>query len=102
MQLRGSRKVISKVDILDLGDVALLVDFRDYPNPLSKIHQLSDILFSLSPVWLLDLILGIDSLMVALKFSDFYYQNVRIAAKAEIETLLSQLLSKKNERSRVR
>jgi len=101
MQLKRSRKAASKVDILDLGDAALLVDFRSYPEPLSKIHQLTDLLFSLSPVWLLDLIPGIDSLLVALKFSDSHYRDTRITAKAEIEVLLKKLLSEKKREAKL-
>ena len=95
MQLKRSRKVAGKVDILDLGDAALFVDFRSYPEPLSKIHELSDLIFSFSPEWLLDLIPGIDSLLVALKFSGPSYQDTRLTAKAEIESLIKKLLSEK-------
>jgi KipI family sensor histidine kinase inhibitor len=93
MQLKRSRKVPVKIDILDSGDTALLVDFRAYPEPLSQIHQLSELLSSLSPAWLLDLIPGIDSLLIVLKFSSYNYQDTRSVAKIEIEALLKQLLS---------
>ena len=93
MQLKRSRKVPGKIDILDSGDAALLVDFRAYPEPLSQIHQLSELLSSLSPAWLLDLIPGIDSLLVALKFSNYNYRDTRSVAKIEIEALLKKLLS---------
>ncbi|WP_114637181.1 hypothetical protein [Polynucleobacter necessarius] len=102
MQLKRSRKAASKADILDLGDSAVLLDFRGYPEPLSKIHQLADLLFSLSPAWLLDLIPGIDSLLVALKFLDSNYRDTRLTAKAEIEVLLKKLLSEKSEKLRMR
>ena len=100
MQLKRSRKVPGKIDILDSGDVALLVDFRSYPEPLSKIHQLSELLSSLSPVWLLDLIPGIDSLLVVLKFSDYHYRDTRAIAKVEIEALLKKLLSEKKQETK--
>jgi len=93
MQLKRSRKVPVKIDILDSGDTALLVDFRAYPEPLSQIHQLSELLSSLSPAWLLDLIPGIDSLLIVLKFSSYNYRDTRSLAKIEIEALLKQLLS---------
>ena len=93
MQLEKSRTVSDKIDILDLGDAALLVDFQGYPEPLSQIHQLAKLLSSRSPHWLLDLIPGIDSLFLALKFSDYSYQDTRAAAKAEIEAMLSNLFS---------
>lgn len=97
MQLKRSRKVPGKIDILDSGDAALLVDFRSYPEPLSKIHQLSELLSSLSPVWLLDLIPGIDSLLVALKFSSYDYRDIRSVAKVDIEALLKKLLIEKKQ-----
>ena len=100
MQLKRSRKAASKVDILDLGDSAVLLDFRGYPESLSKIHQLANHLFLLSPAWLLDLIPGIDSLLVALKFSDFNYRDTRLTAKAEIEVLLKKLLSEKKRETK--
>ena len=100
MQLNRSRKVPSKIDILDSGDAALLVDFRSYPEPLSKIHQLSELLSSLSPAWLLDLIPGIDSLLVVLKFSSYDYRDIRAVAKVEIEALLKKLLSEKKQETK--
>ena len=100
MQLKRSRKVPTKINVLDLGDAALLVDFRNYPEALSKIHQLSELLFSRSPPWLLDLIPGIDSLLVALKFSDYNYRDTRAAAKAEIEALLNKLLSERKREAK--
>ncbi len=97
MQLKRSEKVPGKIDILDSGDAAVLVDFRNYLEPLSKIHQLSELLSSLSPVWLLDLIPGIDTLLVVLKFSDYHYRDTRAVAKVEIEALLKKLLSEKKQ-----
>jgi len=100
MQLKRSRKGVIKIGIQDLGDAALLVDFQNYPEPLSKIHQLSELLFSSSPAWLLDLIPGIDSLLVALKFSDYHYRDTRALAKAEVEVLLNKLLGERQRETK--
>lgn len=91
MALRKSRKV----EILNLGDAALLVDFAGYADALNKIHQLCELLFSRSPSWLLDAIPGIDSLLVSLNFHDFEYSLIRSKARAEIHELLSNILSNK-------
>ena len=95
MALPRSRKVVSKVDVLDLGDAALLVDFRGSSNALIKIHQLCELLFSRSPSWLLDAIPGIDTLLVSLKFEDDKYGAVRLTARTELEALLTTILSDK-------
>lgn len=97
MRLKRTRKVASKVDILDLGDAAILVDFRGFPDPLSKIHQLSELLLSSSPTWFLDLIPGIDTLLVALRFANNNYRDTRANAKLEIEGLLKKLLGEKKQ-----
>ena len=49
MQLKRSRKVVEEIRILDLGDAALMVDFRGQIDPLSRIHQLCALLFSEAP-----------------------------------------------------
>jgi len=100
MQLKRSRKGFSKIGIQDLGDAALLVDFQNYLEPLSKIHQLSELLFSSSPAWLLDLIPGIDTLLVALQFSDYNYRDTRAVAKAEVEVLLNKLLGERQQEAK--
>ena len=97
MRLKRTKKVTNKIDILDLGDAALLVDFRGHTEPLNQIHQLSHLLASQGPTWLLDLIPGIDTLLVALQFRDSHYQEIRAAAKLEIETLVKKLMSEKKQ-----
>ena len=95
MVLKQSRKPVSKVDILNLGDAALLVDFREAADALIKIHSLCELLLSRSPSWLLDVIPGIDTLLVSLRFVDFEYASIRATARAEIEELLAKILSDK-------
>lgn len=68
MQLKGSRKVTETIRILDLGDAALMVDFRGQVDPLTRIHQLCALLYSDPPVWLRDAIPGIDTLLISLNF----------------------------------
>ena len=70
MQLKRSRKVAGEIDILNLGDAALLLDFRESVDPLSRIHQLCTLLFSAAPEWLEDVIPGIDSLFISLHFEN--------------------------------
>lgn len=93
MALRQSRKLVSKVDILNLGDAALLVDFRESADALTKIHHLSELLLSRSPSWLLDVIPGIDTLLVGLKYGGINYEKIRTNARTEIEELLANILS---------
>jgi len=95
MVLKKSRKVVSKVEILDLGDTALLINFQGHAEALNKIHRLCEVLFSKSPSWLLDAVPGIDSLLVVLRFQDFKYALNRAVARAEINDLLANILSNK-------
>jgi KipI family sensor histidine kinase inhibitor len=89
MQLKRSRKVLGEIRILDLGDAALMVDFRGQIDPLSRIHQLCALLFSEAPEWLMDLIPGIDTLLISLYFKDTQYARTR----AEVRALLGDFLS---------
>lgn len=91
MQLKRLKKVAGKIDILNLGDAALLLDFRESVDPLSGIHQLCALLFSASPRWLKDTIPGMDSLLISLHFENTDYQATRAAARAQIEVLLESL-----------
>jgi KipI family sensor histidine kinase inhibitor len=95
MALKQSKKAVSKVDILDLGDAALLVDFRGSSDALIKVHKLCELLFSRSPAWLLDAIPGIDTLLVSLQFQDLDHGVIRLAARTEVEELLASILSDK-------
>lgn len=95
MVLKKTKKVASKLEILDLGDTALLVNFQDQTQALHQIHQLCDALFARSPSWLLDAIPGIDTLLVSLRFQDFQYASIRSTARAEINELLTNMLSDK-------
>lgn len=95
MVLKKTKKVASKVEILDLGDTALLVNFQDQTQALHHIHQLCEALFARSPSWLLDAIPGIDTLLVALRSQDFEYAFNRSIARAEINELLANILSDK-------
>ena len=89
MQLKRSRKVVEEIRILDLGDAALMVDFRGQIDPLSRIHQLCTLLFSEAPEWLKDLIPGIDTLLISLHFKDTQYAQIRAEARTRLEDLLS-------------
>jgi KipI family sensor histidine kinase inhibitor len=91
MQLKGSRKVLEKIRILDLGDAALMVDFRGQIDPLSHIHQLCALLFSETPEWLRDVIPGIDTLLISLHFKDTEYAQTRAEARALLDHLLSSI-----------
>ena len=91
MQLKRSRKVAGKIVILNLGDAALLLDFRESVDPISHIHQLCALLFSVSPDWLKDTIPGIDSLLISLHFENTEYQATRARARAQIEILIESL-----------
>jgi KipI family sensor histidine kinase inhibitor len=95
MALKQSKKAVSKVDILDLGDAALLVDFRGSSDALIKVHKLCERLFSRSPSWLLDAIPGIDTLLISLQFQDLDHGVIRLAARTEVEELLESILSEK-------
>ena len=89
MQLKRSRKVVEETRILDLGDAALMVDFRGQIDPLSRIHQLCALLFSETPEWLKDLIPGIDTLLISLHFKDNQYAQTRAEARTRLEDFLS-------------
>lgn len=93
MVLKKSSRAVPKVEILDLGDAALLIDFQDQAQALHQIHQLCEILFAQSPPWLLDAIPGIDTLLVVLRFQDFEYELNRSVARAAINALLKNILS---------
>ncbi|QWE24132.1 5-oxoprolinase/urea amidolyase family protein [Polynucleobacter sp. AP-Elch-400A-B2] len=95
MALKKTKKVISKVEILDLGDTALLINFQEHTQALHQIHQLCEALFTRSPPWLLDAIPGIDTLLVSLRFQDFQYALIRSTARAEINELLANILGDK-------
>ena len=95
MVLKKTKKVVSKVEILDLGDTALLVNFQDQAQALHQIHQLCEALFTRSPSWLLDAIPGIDTLLVVLQLQDFEYALNRSIARAEINELLANILGDK-------
>lgn len=91
MQLKRLSKTAGKIEILDLGDTAFLIDFRGYPDPLSQIHQLCSRLFSASPSWLKDALPGIDSLLISLNFESTNYQETRAAARLQVEGLIEEL-----------
>jgi len=88
MQLKGSRKVAETIRILDLGDAALMVDFRGQADPLTRIHQLCALLYSDPPVWLRDAIPGIDTLLISLNFEATQYAQTRATARTLLEDLL--------------
>ena len=91
MQLKRSRKVAEKIRILDLGDAALMIDFRGQADPLSFIHQLCALLFSKAPEWLMDAIPGIDTLLISLHFKDTQYAQTRTEARILLEDYLSTI-----------
>jgi len=95
MALQRLKKATPKLDILDLGDTAILVDFRGDADALLKIHSLCELLLSCSPSWLLDAIPGIDTLLVSLRFDDFEYEVIRATARTEIKELLVKILGDK-------
>lgn len=95
MQLKRSRKVAEKIGILDLGDAALMVDFRGQIEPLSHIHQLCAMLFSEVPEWLMDVIPGVDTLLICLKFKDTRYSQTRAAARSLLEDYLVSIQKNK-------
>ena len=95
MVLKKSSRAVPKVEIHDLGDAALLIDFQGHVDALVKIHQLCEALFSRSPAWLLDAVPGIDTLLVVFRFQDFEYALNRAIVRTEINDLLANILSNK-------
>ena len=95
MALSRSTKSSSQMNILEVGDAALLVDFRGQNNALDQVHQLCDLLLSNSPSWLLDAIPGIDSLLVCLKLPDLEYAKIRSSARIDLEGALKAISGSK-------
>ena len=93
MALKSSQKSSGEINILDVGDAALLVDFRGQSNALTKVHQLCELLLSNSPPWLLDVIPGIDSLLVCLNFESLEFAQTRSSARIALQAALKDISS---------
>jgi KipI family sensor histidine kinase inhibitor len=51
-----------------IGDHSVLIDFSESLKPLEEIHQLSKYLHANRPIWALDIIPGLDSLVIRLNY----------------------------------
>ena len=80
-----------------LGDRSLLLDFSDSAKPLQEIHGLSSELFLLKPQWAMEIIPGLDSLIIELNFSNAQPAQVRHTAQVELEKIHSALIKRKNK-----
>ena len=99
MALKIAKQSSAKTHILDVGDVALLVDFRGQANALNFVHQLSEYLLANRPAWLLDVIPGIDTLLICLDFPSLEYAQVRSAARSDLQLAIKKILGSKNPQS---
>ena len=75
-----------------IGDHSVLADFSKSPNPLSEIHGISKLLFANKPEWAAEIIPGLDSLIVQLKYCSDSPNAVRKRAIEELEKLEKQFL----------
>lgn len=82
-----------------IGDHSVLADFSKSPNPLSEIHGISKLLFANKPEWAGEIIPGLDSLIVQLKYSSEFPSVVRKRAIEELENLEKQFLKQKKLKS---
>jgi len=95
MALKRSKQPSGAINILDVGDAALMVDFRGRDNALSTVHRLCERLLTNRPPWLLDVIPGIDTLLVCLSFQSLEYQQIRSSARAYLQSALQEISSSK-------
>jgi len=100
MTLNTVEQRSNRTDILEVGDAALLVDFRGQGNALNSVHQLCEYLLANRPMWLLDVTPGIDSLLVCLDFQSLEYERVRLAARADLQFAIKKILSSKKSQSK--
>jgi KipI family sensor histidine kinase inhibitor len=103
MALSRAKQSSSQIKILDVGDTSLLVDFQGQGSALNSVHRLCEFLLANHPSWLLDVSPGIDSLLVCLDFPSLDYEEVRQAARADLQIAMRKILSapklqNKNER----
>jgi KipI family sensor histidine kinase inhibitor len=82
-----------------IGDHSVLADFSKSPDPLREIHGISKLLFANKPAWAGEIIPGLDSLIVQLKFSSENPKLVRKRAIEELEKLEQQFLKQRNRKS---
>ena len=82
-----------------LGDHSLLMDFSSSPSPLREVHGISQILFANKPSWASEVIPGLDSLVIQLRYT---YQDPKITretAQNELHQIAVQFQQKKNSGS---
>lgn len=84
-----------------IGDHSVLADFSKSPNPLREIHGISKLLFANKPDWAGEIIPGLDSLIVQLKFSSENPSLVRKQAIEELEKLEREFSKQRNRKSQV-
>lgn len=100
MALNTAKQSSNQINVLEVGDTALLVDFRAKDNALNSVHQLCDYLLANRPSWLLDVIPGIDSLLVCLDLSTLEYGQLRLAAKTDLQLAMKKILNSKQSQSK--
>ncbi len=83
-----------------LGDHSVLIDFSKSSSPLKDIHGISMMLFENKPPWASEIVPGLDSLVIQLKYSGGNPELTRSLAISELtkltEKFQKQTVSKKS------
>jgi len=86
------KHVAATIRYFDVGDSCLLLDCSQTSAPIKTVHALTQLLFENYPEWALDIIPGIETLLIRYHFKQRAPEEVRALAKLEMDHLLQQLL----------
>lgn len=82
-----------------LGDSSLLLDFSNSSQPLRDIHGLSKLLFANKPEWALEIVPGLDSLVIELNYQNQNPKQVRTQSIEALKKLSAALIKQRPKKS---
>ena len=82
----------ASIPYFNLGDSCLLLDCSQTSSPIKAVHALTHTLFKNYPEWALDIIPGIETLLIRYQFKQRAPEEVRALAKLEMDLLLQNFL----------
>jgi|GEM_PF-211125 len=85
-------EVATTIRYFDVGDSCLMLDCSQTSAPIKTVHALTHILFENQPEWVLDIIPGIETLLIRYDFKQRTPEEVRTLAKLEMDHLLQHFL----------
>ena len=86
------KQVATTIRYFDVGDSCLMLDCSQTSVPIKAVHALTHRLFENHPEWALDIIPGIETLLIRYHFKQRTPEEVRTLAKLEMDHLLQNFL----------